>query len=86
MQPPPDCTRTVGSRAFGVLSVFSSGLFAGSVRLLKVCGVNRFGHIAVPPPLVANFMLLREEAITVTFAAIQRDPPPPRMTLRTRYR
>ncbi len=43
-----------------------------ALRLLQVCGVQRFGHIinAVPPPLVSEFAHSRDDAITATFAAI----------------
>ncbi len=42
------------------------------LRLLQVCGVNRFGHIisVVPPPLVLQFATSRDEAVASTFASI----------------
>ena len=51
--------------------------FAG-LRLLQVCGVNRFGHIisVVPPPLVLQFATDRDEAVSTTFSAIQQAHPP----------
>ena len=49
-----------------------------SLRLLQVCGVNRFGHIisAVPPPLVDQFATARDEAVASIFAVIQQAHPP----------
>ena len=49
-----------------------------SLRLLQVCGENRFGHIisAVPPPLVLQFATARDEAVASTFATIQQAKPP----------
>jgi len=49
-----------------------------SLRLLQVCGVNRFGHIisVVPPPLVLHFATTRDEEVSSTFASIQQASPP----------
>jgi hypothetical protein len=43
-----------------------------ALRLIEVCGVNRFGHvlIAVPPQKVHEFADNRDEAIALTFAVI----------------
>jgi len=43
-----------------------------ALRLLQVCGVNRFGHLtsAVPPPLIQDFAAARDDAVNSTFAAI----------------
>ncbi len=43
-----------------------------ALRLLQVCGVQRFGHIisAVPTPLVADFAGVRDEVVKSTFAVI----------------
>jgi len=57
-------------------SVVDEDPFA-ALRLLQVCGVQRFGHIisAVPPPLVSDFAHSRDDALTATLAAIQHKPP-----------
>jgi len=61
-----------------VESVANEDPFA-ALRLMYVCGVQRFGHIlsAVPPPLVADFAALRDDAVTSTFATIQQEQPLP---------
>ena len=43
-----------------------------AIRLLQVCGVNRFGAIliAVPPQALASFVAERDDAITSTFGAM----------------
>jgi hypothetical protein len=43
-----------------------------TLRLQNVCGVRHFGHIvsAVPRPLVADFDVFRDDAVTSTFATI----------------
>ena len=48
-----------------------------ALRLLQVCGVQRFGHVlsAVPPPLAQAFARDRDEAVQATFATIQQGPP-----------
>jgi len=48
-----------------------------ALRLLRVCGVNRFGHvlIAVPPQKVQAFADSRDEAMALTCAVIQQEPP-----------
>jgi hypothetical protein len=48
-----------------------------ALRLLQVCGVERFGHIIseVPPPLVSDFDFSRDDVVTATFIAIQHEPP-----------
>jgi hypothetical protein len=56
-------------------AVFEEAPFA-PLRLLQVCGVNRFGHIlrAVPPDATATFCAQRDAAIGATLGAIQRIP------------
>jgi len=48
------------------------------LRLLEVCGIQRFGQIisTVPPLMVADFARSRDEVVQTTFAAIQQEPPP----------
>ncbi len=53
-----------------------------ALRLLHVCGVQRFGHIIndVPPPLVLDFATARDEAVTASYAVIQQKTPSPEST------
>jgi hypothetical protein len=52
--------------------------FAALLRLLHVCGVQRFGHIisAFSRVMVVDFARLRDEVVQATFAAIQQEPTP----------
>jgi hypothetical protein len=45
-----------------------------ALRLLQVCGVQRFGHIIsiVPPPWFATS---HDETVVASFASIQQEPP-----------
>ena len=56
--------------------IASEDPFAG-LRLLQVCGVNRFGRIisVVPPSLVLPFATSRDEAVASTFDCIQQAAP-----------
>jgi hypothetical protein len=51
-----------------------------ALRLLKVSGVQQFGHIisTVPPSMSSDFAHSRNKA--VTFATIQQEPPTPELT------
>ena len=57
-------------------SVAAEDLFV-DLRLLQVCGVQRFGHIIsiAPPPLVSDYARSTDDADTTTFAEIQQEPP-----------
>jgi hypothetical protein len=48
-----------------------------ALRLLQVCNVNRFSHTisSVPPPLVHDFAIARDEAVAATVAAIKQETP-----------
>ncbi len=50
-----------------------------ALRLLQMCGVNRFGHIlsAVPPEMASLFAEHRDLPITDTLATIQGSPVDP---------
>ncbi len=49
-----------------------------ALRLLQTCGIQRFGHVlsAIPPDLVREFAVARNEAISWTFATFQQSPAP----------
>ena len=49
-----------------------------ALRLQQTCGIQRFGHVlsAVPPDLVREFAVTRDEAISCTFATIEQSPVP----------
>ncbi len=49
-----------------------------ALRLLHVCGVQRFGHIisSALPPMVLDFATARDEAVASTLAVIQQELPP----------
>ena len=44
-----------------------------ALRLLQVCGVNRFGHVSstVPPLIIRPFAEARDAAVVSCFEAIQ---------------
>ena len=48
----------------------------GALRLLHVCGVNRFGHVlsAVPPGVTTTFCGQRDAAVSSALSAIQGFP------------
>jgi hypothetical protein len=53
-----------------------------ALRLLQMCGVQKFGHVlsAVPPDQVREFAAARDEAIAATFSTIQQSPAPDHST------
>jgi len=60
-----------------VVAVADEDPFA-ALRLLQICGVQRFGHIisAIHPVLVAEIARSRDEDVQATFAAFRQEPPP----------
>jgi len=57
----------------------------GALRLLQVCGVNRFGHVlsAVPPEASTIFCGQRDAAVSLSLAAIQGSPVDPTQSTHT---
>ena len=68
----------LGVRHDGLLDLVEDVNFFAALRLLQVCGVQRFGHIIcyVPHPLIHDFAAAMDEAVASTLAAIQQDPVP----------